>query len=280
MTRPRMTLLLLTLLWLGGQPLTVSAADAAPPPISIGVVPQQSASRMVRAWGPILRYLEAGTGRRFVFSTAPDIPTFEQRLAEGQYDIAYMNPYHYTVVHRQAGYQAFAKASGKRIQGILVVARDSPLNNLQDLDGSTLAFPAPAAFAASMLPRAHLTRQGIRFTPAYVASHDSVYRAVARGLYPAGGGVMRTFNAIEPALRAKLRLLWLTPGYTPHALAAHPRLDAALVQQIQVLLIGLAADVDGPALLDPLKISGFSAARDADWDDVRQLGLTTELGGS
>lgn len=46
-----------------------------------------------------------------------------------------------------------------------------------------------AACAASVLPRAALKEVGIAFGPRYVRSHDSVYRTVAQGLYPASGGI-------------------------------------------------------------------------------------------
>ena len=67
-----------------------------------------------------------------------------------------------------------------------------------------------------------MAARGIRFEPSYVSSHDSVYLAVYRGLYLAGGGVMRTFLNAPPEVRDQLRILWTTEGYTPHAVAALP----------------------------------------------------------
>ena len=42
------------------------------------------------------------------------------------------------------GYQAVARARDKRIRGIIVVPKDSPIESLAELDGKELAFPAPA----------------------------------------------------------------------------------------------------------------------------------------
>ena len=142
------------LLWLGcASGVAHADGSAEGTTLTFGVVPQQAASTLVRSWGPVLRYLEQKTGYRFVFRTAPDIPTFEQRLAAGEYDFAYMNPYHFVAVNRgEAGYQAIARAKDKKIRGILVVRKDSPLSQLQELDGKELAFPAPAAFANASVP--------------------------------------------------------------------------------------------------------------------------------
>jgi phosphonate transport system substrate-binding protein len=248
-------------------------AQAPNETLSFGIVPQQAASKLARLWGPILAYLSEKSGVRLMFKTAPNIPEFERRCAAGEYDIAYMNPYHYTVFHRASGYQVFARQKDKRIRGIMVVRKDSPLQRLDELSGATLAFPAPAAFAASVLPRAELTRDGIAFSAKYVASHDSVYRTVAKGLYPAGGGIERTFNNMEPDIRQQLRILWRSDAFTPHAFAAHPRLSSASVQRIQQAMLEMENTPAGRALLARIKFKGIEAGADADWDDIRGLGI-------
>lgn len=241
--------------------------------VSLGVVPQQSASKLARLWTPIASYLSEKTGHDIKFATAKDIPTFEKRLAEGQYDLAYMNPYHYTVFSDTAGYVGFAKQKDKHIKGIMIVRRDSSLVSMHELYGERLAFPSPAAFAASILPRSHFLNEGIEFEPQYVSSHDSVYLSVARGLFPAGGGVMRTFNNTDPAVRSQLKVLWTTKPYTPHAFAAHPRIPQSVVEDIQAALVGMLNEPDGQQLLDSINFKGIEVAKDSDWSDVRELGI-------
>jgi phosphonate transport system substrate-binding protein len=256
----------------------VFSAEAAgdtdvPQGLTFAIVPQQSASKLARTWAPILEYLERETGLNLEFRTAPDIPEFETRIAAGEDDFAYMNPLHYTVFSETPGYRAFAKARDKRIKGILVVRKDSPISSPRDLDGATLAFPAPGAFAASVLTRAYLAGEGIGFTPQYVSSHDSVYRTVAKGLYPAGGGVQRTFNSMEADIRDQLRVLWTTRGYTPHAFAAHPRVPPETVERLAQAMVRMEQHEAGRALLKSLSVRGFETAEDSDWDDVRSLGI-------
>ncbi len=253
--------------------LGTQSANAEQLTYSFGIVPQQSASKLARLWGPILNQIGKRTGYKLRFTTAPDIPTFEKRLSEGEYDFAYMNPYHYTIFHDRSGYQALAKARNKRIKGIMVVRKDSDIEELGDLDSSTLAFPAPAAFAASILTRANLSESGVSFKPKYVSSHDSVYRTVAKGLYPAGGGVIRTLNNVSPEIRQQLRVLWTSHGYTPHAIAVHPGVSVDDAKLLQQAFVELNQQTDGAALLKSIKIKGFEIAEDSDWDDVRDLKL-------
>jgi phosphonate transport system substrate-binding protein len=239
--------------------------------LTFGVVPQQSASRLLEMWGPLLDDLGERSGLKLDFATAADIPTFEACLARGAYDIAYMNPYHYTTFHEMSGYQAFARQAGKKLKGLLVVRKASAIRDIGALSGSEIAFPSPAAFGASVLPRAEMKARAIDIRPRYVKSHDSVYRAVAMGLVPAGGGVIRTFNSAAPEIRDQLRVIYETGAYTPHAFAA---LNTVSSDDIAALMEAmLAVNREAPALLKPAGFATLESAVDADWDDVQRLRL-------
>ncbi len=249
----------------------VTASDTS---YSFGVVPQQSAKELAKRWGPVFRYIHQKSGVKLQFKTAKNIPEFEKKLAAGEYDFAYMNPYHFTVFNQEPGYQAVAVRRDQPIRGIVVVRKDSSVTSLSALSDQTLAFPSPAAFAASMLPRAELKKEGIPFSAKYVSSHDSVYLNVAKGIFPAGGGVKRTFNNVAPEVREQLKVLWVTQPYTPHAIAVHPKVEESVIVKIQAVLIDMSNDPDGSTLLKSLKIKkGLQKAINSDWDDVRNLDL-------
>jgi len=265
------------LFWISLFCLTVypllSSADEKDNSINFGIVPQQSAKKLASKWQPVFDVIQERTGLRILFKTASNIPTFEKRVANGSFDAVYMNPYHFTVYNENPGYQALVKAKEKWIKGIVVVAKDSPITQLTQLQNKIMAFPAPAAFAASVLPRAFLKQENISITPKYVQTHDSVYLNVARGIYPAGGGVKRTFSSMPEGLKQQLRILWTTPGYTPHAIAVHPTLGKQKRKRLLEGLLKLADTQQGLSALDGLKIKGFEPAQNSDWDDVRDLNI-------
>ena len=253
--------------------LNAPARAAAAPSLSFGILPQFAPAELAQAWVPLIRLLAARAGLDLRFATTPDIPSFEARLAAGEYDFAYMNPYHYTVFAEKPGYVAFGHEKGRRIGGIVVVAKDSPYQQLADLAGHEIAYPSPRSFAATLLVRAELARAGMATVPKYVGSHESVYLNVAQGLIVAGGGIPRTLEAMDGPVRARLRVLWSSPLYTPHALAAHPRVPAAAVAALRAAMIGADADAVGREALRGVAFMGIEAARHRDWDDVRALGL-------
>ncbi|WP_334059882.1 phosphate/phosphite/phosphonate ABC transporter substrate-binding protein [Alteromonas sp. S005] len=243
--------------------------------LTFAVVPQQSAKKMAQKWQPLIDYLSKYTGHTIEFRTAKDIPTFEANVSAGLYDIAYMNPYHFVVFNDSVGYRSLAHQRDKKIRGLIVVHQDSPVQSLADLNGAEIAFPAPAAFAATIITSAHLRKQGIAFIPRYVKSHDSVYLSVQRNFFKAGGGILRTLNISPDSVKSDLRVLWESKGYTPHAIATHPKMAEVDRQAILNALIALSNDSSKASILSRIGFSGFVASSDSDWDDVRALGIAS-----
>ena len=242
-------------------------------PLILGVVPQQSAVQLHRHWSPILLRLSHALHRPVRFATAPKIDVFEDRCKQGKYDIVYMNPYHYVVFAKQPGYRVIANQSDKKLKGIFVTRKNSSIQTLSDIEGETLHLPSPNAFAASLLTRAILKKKGINFKVHYAGSHDAVYRNVSRDIANVGGGVVRTFKAQPKRLAEKLRILEYTEGYTPHAIAVHPRVSQEDVEKIRNTLLNLPS-----SMLATLKFNRLKSAVDEDYDDIRALGITAELG--
>lgn len=254
-------------------PAVALAECAEHRPITVGVVPQQAPSDLAKAWLPILSTISKQSGCTFRFATAPTIPEFEQRVAQGSYDIAYMNPYHYVVFSKNPGYVAFAKEKGRKLKGLLVAAKASRINRMEDLDGMKVAFPSPAAFAATIIPIAEMKAAGVTVEPAYVSSHDSVYLNVSRGFYAGGGGIVRTLNAIDPEVREKLKVIWESKAYAPHAFAALPGLKPEVTSAFFDGMQALEMTDSGSEMLRVLRFKGVEAAEDAQWDSIRALNL-------
>ncbi|WP_428798610.1 phosphate/phosphite/phosphonate ABC transporter substrate-binding protein [Vibrio kasasachensis] len=253
--------------------MLMTAKVAAAQPLVFGVVPQQSAAKLAQQWQPLLDRWGELAGVEIRFATARDIPTFEKRLAAGEYDMAYMNPYHFTLVNHSPGYTALARAKDKKIKGILV-ARSDWQGDIQELQNKVIAFPAPRAFGASIINQSELSQQGISFSTKYVGSHDSVYLGVAKGLYAAGGGVGRTFKSFDNEAKKELKIIYQTNAYTPHAFAVANHVDSETKQALRDAVMTLNLDPQAQQSFTMLSIKGLQSAQDSDWDDIVQLGIS------
>jgi phosphonate transport system substrate-binding protein len=248
-------------------------SKAPPGGYTFAIGPTQSATELAKRWTPIMQYLSEKSGVPLQFKTAKDIPIFQQQMRKGIYDLAFINPYNYLQDHKSPGYNAFAREKEGKLYGVLVVKKDGPIQSIEQLNGKTLAFPTAAAIAATWLPLAMLKDRGVQVTPQYVNSMDSVYRSVAKGMFPAGGGEMRTFGTIDPEVREQLHIFWTSAVLPPFAFEAHPRVPKKAVAQLQKAMTDMENNAQGMALLKAVNFKGIEVTDDSDYNDMRKLNI-------
>ena len=221
---------------------------------SFEVVPQFTAAKVYSTWSPLLQRVGQETGMCFELRVAPNIPEFEQRLLRGEPQFVYLNPYHAVLAHQKKKYQPLLADTDDLLTGILVVRADSPIKSLEDLKGKNISFPAPNAFAASLLIRAELAKRKINTHAVFVKTHSNVYRSVIGQDAAAGGGVNNTLASEAPEVRQQLRVLFETSGYTPHPIVTLPSLPAPVREKFFKAFSQLAQDDEGRKLLSGVGI--------------------------
>lgn len=259
---------LLALLWCYAN--AVPATEGA---FSFGIAPQQAVTELAKRWTPVLEYISEKSGVKLNFITAKDIATYQVNMQNGQYDFSFINPYHYTQYQKKAGYRAFAREKEGLLVGILVARTDGAVKSVFDLQHQTLAFPSANAMAATWLQLQYLKSEKIDVTPQFVNSMDSVYRAVAKGLFPAGGGELRTFGAVDGDIKAQLKILWRADPMPSHPFSYHPRVPKNVVEKVKAAMLKMADDPRGLELLHAINFKGIEATRDSDYDVVRIMKL-------
>jgi len=251
-----------------------SSPVSATETISVGVVPQFDLRRIDSVWRPLLDSLTRQTGLSFRLDVPPSIPAFEKSLMAGEYGLAYMNPYHYVVASKRQGYVPLVRDHGGDVSGIIVVTKDSPLAQVSQLNGKVVAFPAPNAMGAALVPRAEFARKfHISVTEKYVKSHSSAYLAVILGEADAAGGIAATLELLPAASREKLRILHQTEKFPPHPLAAHPKLTATQRDTIAKGFLALADTAQGKELIAEIPMKNPKPASPADYAGLERLGL-------
>jgi len=219
------------------------------------VVPQFTAAKIYTTWSPLLHRVGQEAGLCFELRVSATIPEFEQKLLKGEPEFVFLNPYHAVLANQKKKYQPLLADSEDLLTGILVVRADSPIKNLDELKGKNISFPAPNSFAASLLIGAELAKRKIDINPVFVKTHSNVYRSVIGKDAMAGGGVNNTLDNEAPEVRQQLRVLYETPAYTPHPVATHPSVPAAVRDRFLKAMLKLTQDEEGRKLLDGINLS-------------------------
>ncbi|MDB2563007.1 phosphate/phosphite/phosphonate ABC transporter substrate-binding protein, partial [Sulfurimonas sp.] len=236
--------------------------------IIMGVVPQQSPLKLLKAWSPIAQYLSEKTGEKVIFKTETSITKFEKVLYSGGYDFAYMNPYHFVVAHQTQGYTANIRAY-KNIKGILVMKKGLGIEKIKDKDNIFL-FPAPNAFAATLLTKYDLIQKfGVDLKTLnkarYVNSHDSVYKGISRNFGDIGGGIERTYNTLtDKQTKESLNIVHTTKAYPSHPFAFKATMNKEKKERIIHALLNIDA-----SYLKRLKIKKLKTIDNSEYDIIK-----------
>lgn len=225
---------LLTILFASGLLFSITQKSYGEVERTFAVVPQHAPITLARHWQPLLDELGQQVGIRFRFITAPTVTEFERRLLKGEYDYAYMNSAVFLEAKNLRGFRGLVQRQ-KPLQGILVVRNDGP-RDISALSNKTIAFPGPRAFGATLLTRVDLKRAGINHNVAYLGTHESAYRAVARGQFVAAGGVTHSYKTLPESVRSSLRILHKTAKGPPHIIAADKDIPAMEAQRVSKAL--------------------------------------------
>ncbi|MBL6974073.1 MAG: phosphate/phosphite/phosphonate ABC transporter substrate-binding protein [Sulfurimonas sp.] len=249
----------------------IHAAD-----IVMGIVPQQSPLKLLKAWSPITKYLSKQTGENIIFKTETSITKFEKVLYSGGYDFAYMNPYHFIVANQTQGYEAKLRAQ-KNIKGILVMQKGRSIDDIKK-ENVTYLFPAPNAFAATLLTKYDLLeKHGVPIEvlnkAKYVNSHDSVYKGVSRGLGDIGGGIERTFRALnDKTTKESLTVVYTTKAYPSHPFAFNPNMKEETKKKIIHALMNIPS-----SYLQKLKIKKLRLTENEEYKPIIDLAVKLKV---
>jgi phosphonate transport system substrate-binding protein len=245
--------------------------------LSFGVVPQQSPSVLVKKWLPIIHELSEKSGFDITFKTEKSIPEFEKKLYNGEYDIAYMNPYHFVIADKRVGFKALTR-SKKMIQGIVVSNETVNDYSKESFKRKTFLFPAPKAFAATLLTKYEFKKVfGVDIEKdshvSYVNSHDSVYKGVAREIGNFGGGIIRTYkNLSDKETKENIEIIYITDSYPSHPIGIKKGLGKEKIDLIEKALFSISKKS-----LQKLHIPELTPTTNSEYDIVKDLAIKLEI---
>lgn len=240
---------------LGGLVNPLCFAQHTKETYTFAVVPQYDVRTLFSTWVPVMKYLEEATGYHMVLDISPDIPTFEKRFINGVYDFAFANPAQYLTAAKRQGYQAIIRDNSRDLQGIVVTRKGGDITQVEQLDGNTVAFPAPNALGACLMVRYELEGlHGIKLKPRYVRTHNSAYLQVATGRMTAAGGVLSTLKQQPEEVQERLQIIYQTQKVNPHPISAHPRVNKTARDKVREAFLSLAKSTAGKKLLEKIPL--------------------------
>ena len=245
----------------------------------LAVVPEFPPSVIYNNWQPYVDYLSNQLGISVKLVIYETVASFEQGFLQGAPDIAFLNPYHMVMAQQTQGYRPLLSDGSRQLKGVLVVRADDPIQSLQELQGKTVAFPSPNLIGSSLYMRALLSEvAGINVNANYVDTHANSYRHTFMKHSAAGAGTWYSLTQEEESLKQSLKVIYETPGITPHPLAAHPRVSADVQNAVVAATLALYQTTEGRNLLQAIQLpEPFVSDYQRDYAALGGLGLERYL---
>lgn len=228
----------------------------------------------VQVWSDAVDHLSKKSGLAMDADLPQSQLVFERKLANGQYDFAYISPMQFISAREFPGYTAIAKRKAEPLRSVIVVKKFSPFKTFAELRDLRIGFSHPLDYTGSIIPRDSLQRANFSVQGSFLPDQQQVLNAVLTSKIDAGAVGSETWDATGPEFSQNLRIIWDSPGYTPFAFVAHPRLPFYSNTKLQRALVGMIKHEDGQALLEFMHVhNGFESATNSDWHDAQNIDL-------
>lgn len=174
--------------------MLVPATAADKPLVSFGIIPRYNPLVMYKRYQPIMDYLTAETPYRFELKISKDYPEAVRFLKQGVTQVSSLGDV--TFAEASTSYAAIPILKPRNPDGIpfyrsaIIVRVDSPLKNIKELRGKSMAFGSPHSTSGNLIPRYLLWDNGVGLRDlksfSNLQHHDAVAKAILKGQFDAG----------------------------------------------------------------------------------------------
>lgn len=226
-------------------------------------------------------YLEARLKRPVEFVQRDRYRDTMDLLQQQKVEFAWICDYPYVMLKNEVRLMSVAVNNGKPTYRsyLIVPTRDSQTRNVIDLKGRVFAYADPYSNTGYLVPRFEIKRSGA--DPAtffkrtfFTWSHRKVIDAVAAGLVQGASVdsyVWDSLSRVRPDITAKTRIAWKSEEYGFPPMVAHRNVPEADFKLMQDILLNMANEPEGRALLQRLNLNGFITGTPKLYDRVAEM---------
>jgi len=247
-----------------------SAATAEDNTVTLGIFPYISPGQMVKFHNDFKKILSSTLKRRVVLVSAPSFKEFIKRTKQSQYDIIMTAPHLGRLAEVRDGYRPIVHTM-HAVQGVYLVAKDSGIQRLEDLQGKTITMVGRKALVTQMAEKqlANLgLKNGENITLRFTKTHNNAMYAPLRGESEASVPGILLWQKIGQKERERIRAIGKTPaapGFLIMASANFPESDFHVIQRS---LLNIHHTPHGKQYLEKTGFNRFDLLDDKEKQDL------------
>lgn len=258
------------------------AQSARPAPLRIAVASIVSPKETLATYQSLLKYISDSLERPVELVQRQTYAETNDLIRSGEVELAFICGGAFVQGERDFGMALLVMPQVRgqsTYNSYIIVPQDSPAQSLADLRGKVFAFTDPLSNSGRLVPAFVLLRMGevpekFFSRTIYTYGHDNSIKAVAARLVDGAAVDSLVYEytiARSPQYLASTRIIYRSPDYGISPVVVNPKLDPALREQLQDLLLNLDQSERGRAVLSDLLVDRFVPADPKAYDGIRDI---------
>jgi phosphonate transport system substrate-binding protein len=258
-------------------PETWAEEEPAREVLRMMLIPLESPSEMYRKFLPVKRYLQDRLNRGISLKVARNSSDILTLFKKDKIDVAFVCPTLYCEIAAETGIEPLVKLQingSDEYRSVLVVRDDADIRKISDLYDTTMVYGRYRCPGSGLLPDIMLGRIGMErddfFDIVRLGSDESAMLAVMARMFDVTGVPEMS---VRQYLGRGLRILRYSYPIPQYLFVARKGLGDGLIADLRKALLDVNVLPGKEAVLGRIEegISGFTEAKDSDYDIVRLL---------
>ncbi|MCD1259339.1 phosphate/phosphite/phosphonate ABC transporter substrate-binding protein [Paenibacillus athensensis] len=267
----------------------------APKELKVQFVPSQNAETLEAKAKPLENLLKDKLGIPVKVSVSTNYNTIVEAMASKQVDVGFLPPTAYVQAKEKGAAEVILQAQRFGInpangenttdlvdfyRAMIVVKADSPLKELKDLKGKTIAWQDVTSSAGYVWPAAEMKKAGVDpdkdVKGITVKGHDKGIMSVLDGDTDAAAVFEDARNTVKkdvPDVFSKVRVLYYTQPIPNDTISVRADMSKEWIAKLQNAFIDIAKSEEGRKIVqDVYSHQGYVVSDDTKFDIVREYG--------
>jgi phosphonate transport system substrate-binding protein len=276
------------------QTLRPASAQAAKPVLRISAIPDQNPEKLNRLYGQVAQQLSKQLGVQVQYVPVIDYAAAVSAFRTGNLDLVWFGgltgvqarlqkPGAQVIAQRDVDAAFHSVFIANRASGLQPI---TSLKGLQVLKGKRFTFGSESSTSGRLMPQYFLQQAGVKLSdfaggaPGFSGSHDATIALVQSGAYQAGAVnelVWKDNLRSGKASRAKVAVIWRSPGYPDYHWIGQPNLDKRFGKGFSAKLRGAiiswrTTNPEQKAILQLFGAQQFTGAKASDYAPIERVG--------
>lgn len=246
--------------------------------LKLAFLPTRSQIHIFKTAGPLISALQKESGIQLKVIGSTDVGDTIEKLKKNEIDIVELGPFAYISAEREVPIQLVARkigTNGESYESLIIVKKDSGIQNLQDLKGKSISFTHRKSTSGYLYPLLALKNAELKLSDfneiKYVKRNPNSLIAVYNGQVDAGALASSHFRNQGGANIDKLKIIWKSEPLYHAVFVARAGISDDIIRRIREAMFKITNSPNAKQIFADSTIRGFTSVQRSDYDNVRRI---------